>query len=155
MRKDSRMLSPEAATIQALRRDVALQIARRAKHLGGNQLEAARELGIAQPILSKIVNSKVTDISLELLIRIATRAGLPMALQTGRMPEEAGAFVTGTFPRESKAHASPLNDEARSSLARFERGLTPVERLEAFVEHNQFVGELHAAGRRAVIERVR
>jgi predicted XRE-type DNA-binding protein len=110
------MLSPDLATVQALRRDVALQIARRAKHLGSNQVAAAKHLGIAQPTLSEIVNGRVSDLSLELLIRIATRGGPCMALQTGRSPEEAGAFVAGASPLESRAQASPLADEARSAL---------------------------------------
>lgn len=149
------MLSPDAATIQALRSDVALQIARRARHLGSNQIAAAKHLGIAQPTLSKIVNGRVSDLSLELLIRIATRGGLCMALHTGQVPEEAGAFVTGVSPPESRAQASPLADEARNALSHFERGLTPTERLEAFVEHNQLVGALYAAGRTAEAQRVR
>lgn len=148
------MLSPDVATIQALRRDVALQIARRARQLGSNQIAAAKQLGIAQPTLSKIVNGRVSDLSLELLIRIATRGGLCMALQTGQVPEEAGAFVAGALPLESRAQASPLSDEARNGLTRFERGLTPAERLEAFVEHNQLVGALHAAGRSAEAQRL-
>jgi predicted XRE-type DNA-binding protein len=149
------MLSPDAATIQALRSDVALQIARRARQLGGSQVAAAKHLGIAQPTLSKIMNGRVSDLSLELLIRIATRGGLCMALQTGQVPEESGAFVAGTSPLESRAQASPLADEARNAVSRFERGLTPAERLEAFVEHNQLVGALHAAGRNAEAKRAR
>jgi predicted XRE-type DNA-binding protein len=148
------MLSPDVATVMALRLDVAHQIARRMKHLGASQLAAAKHLGIPQPTLSKIVNGRVSDLSLELLIRIAVLAGLPMTLQTGRIPEEAGAFVSGTSIRGSRAHASALSDEARDSLARSERRLTPAQRLEAFLEHNQLVGELHAAGRKAETERV-
>ena len=149
------MPSPEIATVMALRLDVAHQIARRVRHLGVNQLAAARHLGIPQPTLSKIVNGRVTDLSLELLIRVAVLAGLPLTLQTGQTPEEAGAFVSGTSSRGSPAQASPLSDEARASLVHSERALTPAQRLEAFLEHNQLVAELHAAGRRAEDARAR
>jgi len=53
------MLSSKFATVMALRLDVAHQIARRVKHLGANQVAAARQLGIPQPTLSKIVNGRV------------------------------------------------------------------------------------------------
>lgn len=62
---------------------MAHQIARRAQQQGVSQLARARHLGIPQPTLSKIVNGRVSDLSLELLIRSAVRAGLPMTLQTG------------------------------------------------------------------------
>ena len=63
------MTSPDIATIQALRGDVARQIARYAQRVGASQLVAAKQLGIPQPTLSKIINGHVSDISLELLIR--------------------------------------------------------------------------------------
>lgn len=149
------MLSPDIATVQALRRDVAHQIARRAKHLGVSQLAAAKHLDIPQPTLSKIMNGRVSDLSLELLIRIAVRAGLPMTLQTGQVPEEAGAFVARNAPLVSRAQPSPSSDGARKALIGSERHLTPAQRLEAFLEHNQLLGELHAAARNAERDRAR
>ncbi len=149
------MHSPDIATVQALRRDVAHQIARRARQWGVNQLAAARRLGVPQPTLSKIVNGRMSDLSLELLIRVAVRAGLPMALQTGQSPEEAGAFVARAAAPTSRAHPSPLSDGAREALMNSERHLTPAQRLEAFLEHNQLLGEFHAAGRKAERDRAR
>lgn len=143
------MHSSESATVHALRRDVAHQIARRAEELGVSQLARAKHLNIPQPTLSKIVNGRVSDLSLELLLRIAVRAGLPLTLQTGNAPEEAGAFVTGTPLRGSRAHASNSSDAARDALIESERRLSPAQRLEAFLEHNQLVSELQAAGREA------
>ncbi|MBS0580686.1 MAG: XRE family transcriptional regulator [Proteobacteria bacterium] len=149
------MTPPDAATIFALRSDVAHQIARRLSQLGLNQLTAARQLAIPQPTVSKIVNGRVADLSLELLIRIAVRAGIPMTLQTGHVPEEAGAFSSGWSARAPKAQASALNDEARTALARSERALTPTQRLQAFLEHNALIEQLRAAGRTAEVERTR
>jgi predicted XRE-type DNA-binding protein len=87
------MVAPYVATIQTLRSDVALQITRLIRSRGLSQLAAAKRFGVPQPTISKIVNGHVADLSLELLIRIAVRAGLPVVLQTGQVPKEAGAFA--------------------------------------------------------------
>lgn len=149
------MPSPDIATVQALRSDVALQLARYATRLGATQVVAARQLGLPQPTLSKIINGRVSDVSLELLIRVAVRAGLAITLQTGHVPQEAGAFSSGTHSRPTRATRSMVGDAARKSLIQSERSLTPSQRLEAFLEHNQLLGALHEAGRAAEAQRVR
>jgi len=148
-------VSPDMATVQALRSDVALQLARFTQRMGVSQVVAAKQLGLPQPTLSKIINGRVSDVSLELLIRAAARAGLPMTLQTGRVPQEAGAFVSGTHSRSSRTSRSKLGEEARKSLIHSASRLTPTERLQAFVEHNQLLGALHQAGRVAEAQRER
>jgi predicted XRE-type DNA-binding protein len=142
-------MPPDFETVHALRDDVALQIARHTERLGISQLAAAKQLGVPQPTLSKIVNGHTSDLSLELLLRIAVRAGLRITLQTGLIPEEAGAFVSAgqhsfarTFPSKS---ATRIHALLKESL----RELTPAQRLEAFVEHNQLASELREAGRAA------
>jgi predicted XRE-type DNA-binding protein len=145
----------EIATVQALRSDVALQIARHAQRMGVTQVMAAKQLGLPQPTLSKIINGRVADLSLELLIRTAARAGLPMTLQIGRVPQEAGAFVSGTRSRASRASRSRLGEQARESLNQSATRLTPTERLQAFLEHNQLMGALHQSGRQAEAQRAR
>jgi predicted XRE-type DNA-binding protein len=147
------MLSLDEATIQSLRGDIALQISRLAQRLGGTQMAAAKQLGVPQPTLSKIMNGRVSDLSIEFLIRIAVRAGLPITLQTGHVPEEAGAFIS-RVARESRASRSKLADKARESLMDSERRLTPTQRLEAFLEHNQLLGTLHQASRAAERKRM-
>jgi predicted XRE-type DNA-binding protein len=147
--------SPDMATVHALRRDVALQLARLIQRMAVSQVVAAKQLGLPQPTLSKIINGRVSDVSLELLIRAAARAGLPMTLQTGRVPQEAGAFVSGTHSRSSRASRSKLGEEARESLIQSASRLTPTERLQAFVEHNQLMGALHQAGRVAEAQQER
>lgn len=148
-------LAVDIATVQALRSDVALQIARHARRMGVNQLEAAKQLGLPQPTLSKIVNGRVSDLSLELLIRTAARAGLAMTLHTGRVPQEAGAFVSGTHSPSSRSSRSRLGEQARESLNESASRLTPTERLQAFLEHNELMGALHQAGRVAEAKRER
>ena len=139
----------DEATIQALRRDLALQVSRIAQRLGGTQVAAALWLGIPQPTLSKIINGRVSDLSIEFLLRVAIRAGLPITLQTGRDAEEAGAFVSSVARGGTQAPGSKLARQARDSLVESERRLTPAERLEAFLEHNQLLGALHQAARTA------
>lgn len=141
-------ISPDLATIQALRSDLALQLARLAKRQGHNQVNTARQWGIPQPTLSKIMNTQVTELSLELLLRIATRARLPVTLQTGLEPTEAGAFVAGT-PLSERVPRSKVADQARETLANRVSQLTPEQRLNAHLEHSQLVAALHEAGRTA------
>ncbi len=139
------METPEQATVQRLRSDMALQVARHLARLGLSQAAAARSLDIPQPTLSKIVNGRVANVSLEFLVRVAVRAGLPVVLQTGGAPEEAGAFVSAAPPRADRAARSRLAQEARASVARSARLLTPSQRAEAFLEHNQLLGALRSA----------
>ena len=139
------MLSAEEKTIRSLRGDLALQIARFIQCSDATQASIARRLGIPQPTVSKIINGRVSDLSVELLIRVAVRAGLPLALQTGRIPAEAGVFVVSQANTVHRAIRSALADEARQSVVRAEQRLTPSERLEAFLEHNQLLGALQRA----------
>jgi transcriptional regulator with XRE-family HTH domain len=140
-------MSADEATIQSLRRDLALQVSRIASRSGDTQINVARRLGIPQPTLSKIKNGRVHDLSIELLLRIAIRAGLVLTVQTGRDSSEAGVFVSSFARGGIPADSSKLAAEARSSLEASEKLLSPAERLEAFLQHNQLMAELHRAGR--------
>jgi len=146
-------IPPDIAAIQRLRSDLALQLARYAGRMGVTQSVAANRLGLPQPTLSKIINGRVADLSLELLIRVAVRAGLPITLQTGLVPEEAGAFSSRTRSRSSAAFQSKLGDAARQIES--ESRLTPTQRLEAFLEHSQLLCALHEAGSAAEAQRAR
>ena len=138
------MHPPDIATIQALRSDLALQLARAMKRQGRRQVDTARQWGIPQPTLSKIMNAQVSELSLELLLRIAVRARLPVTLQTGHEPTEAGAFVTAA-PLSDRVPRSKLSEEARDALASSTSQLTPEQRLNAQLEHCQLVAALHQA----------
>jgi len=146
----------DIATIQALRADLALQIARHLTRRQLSQVEAARVFDIPQPTLSKIVNGRVDDLSLELLIRIAVRTGLPVVMQTGSVPEEAGAYLSGKGVIPSLAPpTSKLAQSARDALIEAARKLTPEQRLNAMLEQTQLVSELHSSGRRLQGRRAR
>lgn len=149
------MSANDDATVNALRGDVALQIARITNRTGTTQSAMARRLGIPQPTLSKIVNGHVSEISLELLIRVAVRAGLPIAFQTGRDPAEAGAFVATPYRRQPLSSRSTVGAAARESLLQAERRRTPSQRLEAYLEHNQILALLRQAGRAAEFQLAR
>src|SRR5262245_25448126 len=137
---------PDLATIQSLRSDLALQIARHIRRSDLRQMAAARALGLPQPTVSKIMNGRVTELSLELLIRVAVRAGLPVVLQTGKHPAEAGAFVSSAA-LSGRASKSSVGEASRAALTEAARQLTPEERLEAHLKHSELVTALHHAGR--------
>jgi predicted XRE-type DNA-binding protein len=139
----------DIATVQALRGDVALQIARFLEGRQLTQAAAAKLLRIPQPTLSKIVNGRVSELSLELLIRIAVRAGLHLVLQTGNAPEEAGAYLAGRLPAAGTGTRSKLADDARNALLTTARDMTPEQRLNAHFKHSELVTALHRAGRRS------
>lgn len=139
------MHPPDFATVKALREDLALQIARFVKRSGASQLATAQSLGIPQPTLSKIANAQVSDLSVELLIRIAVRARLPLLMQTGKDPCEAGVFVSGNALPE-RASQSRLSTQARHELDASARSMTPENRLDAQLRHNELLAELHLAG---------
>lgn len=138
------MDAADVTTVQALRQDLALQIARFLKRSGTSQVAASKALGIPQPTLSKIAHAQVADLSLELLIRIAVRAQLPLVLQTGKDPCEAGVFVANRAV-PGRVPLSRLADQARADLERTARSLTPEQRLEAQLRHSELLAELHAA----------
>jgi predicted XRE-type DNA-binding protein len=135
-------------TVQALRSDLALQIARYIRCSGQTQVAAAKRLAVPQPTVSQIMHGKVSQLSLELLIRIAVRAELPVVLQTGKDAEEAGAFVAGEPLQESRILRSKVSDEARQALSEDARNLTPRQRLEAHARHSQLMVALYEAGRK-------
>ena len=139
----------DIATVQALRSDVALQIARHIERSNQPQIAAARRLRIPQPTLSKIMRGRVEKLSLELLLRIAVRAGLPVVLQTGTDPAEAGAYVRGVEVLEPGRPRSRVAEGAREDLTESVRRLTPEQRLEAFLRHSELIASLHRVGRKS------
>lgn len=136
----------DIATVQALRSDVALQLARHVRRSAQTQVSAAERLGIPQPTLSKIMRGRVSDLSLELLLRVAVRAGLPVVLQTGKVAAEAGAYVSGVERAETARRKSRIAEEASEAVSDAARRLTPEERLQAHVRHSELVTALHRAG---------
>jgi predicted XRE-type DNA-binding protein len=67
---------PAEAEIMALRAEVMIRIEQRVKSKGWTQLEAAKQLGITQPRVSKLVRGVWQDFSLDMLLTLAARAGM-------------------------------------------------------------------------------
>lgn len=132
--------------VHALRSDLALQIARHVRRSGESQAAAAKRLAIPQPTMSKIIRGRVESVSLELLLKIAVRAGLSVILQTGKDASEAGVYVAGTPPSTQTRLRSRVAEEARLAASKSVRALTLEQRLEAHLKHSELVTALHRAG---------
>lgn len=65
----------------ALRAEVMIRIEQRLKSNGWTQLEAAKQLGITQPRVSKLIKGVWQDFSLDMLLTLAARAGLHPQLE--------------------------------------------------------------------------
>lgn len=57
------------------------------KSRGLTQGKAARLFGVPQPTISKIVNRRLSNLSLAFLLRMLVRAGVPFSLKAGRDPD--------------------------------------------------------------------
>jgi predicted XRE-type DNA-binding protein len=140
------MTHPAEAAIQALRSDLALQIARHVGRDGQSQAATARRLEVPQPTMSKIMRGQVEGVSLELMLKIAVRAGLAVVLQTGKDPTEAGVYFSGVTTSRPARIKSSLAEAARHEMNASIRSLTPEKRLEAQLKHSELVTELRRAG---------
>ncbi|TWH76331.1 putative XRE-type DNA-binding protein [Azomonas agilis] len=67
---------PAEAEIMKLRTEVMIRMQQHLKAQGWTQAEAARQLGITQPRVSRLFQHKVEDFSLDMLLTLASRAGL-------------------------------------------------------------------------------
>ena len=72
---------PAEAEVMRLRAEVMLRTAAHLKEQGWTQAEAARHLGITQPRVSRLIQGKVSDFSLDMLLTLAARAGLRPQLE--------------------------------------------------------------------------
>lgn len=140
------MSHPDQAVVNALRSDLALQIARHVARDGQTQVATAKRLAIPQPTMSKIMRGQVDDVSLELMLKVAVRAELSVVLQTGKDPAEAGVYVSGITTSKPARIKSRLAEEARHAVRESVRSLTPEKRLEAQLKHSELVTALHRAG---------
>lgn len=72
---------PAEAEVMKLRAEVMIRIEQLVKAKGWTQLEAARRLGVTQPRISRLLKGKWEDFSLDMLLTLATRAGLKPSLR--------------------------------------------------------------------------
>src|SRR5581483_1097531 len=74
----------EEATALHIRSQLAAALEHHIDRKGWSQSEAARELRVPQPTISKIVNGKIEKLSIEFLIKLMVRANLPVGISAGR-----------------------------------------------------------------------
>jgi predicted XRE-type DNA-binding protein len=75
---------PDQAVALHIRSQLAGALEYHIEREGWSQTEAARALRVLQPTVSKIVNGKIEKLSIELLIKLMVRAGLPVSITGGR-----------------------------------------------------------------------
>ena len=74
--------SPDEAAILQMRADLIAQLRKVIKAKKLTQAKAAKLLGVSQSRVSDLVRGKWEKFSLEMLITLATRAGLHVSLKT-------------------------------------------------------------------------
>ena len=75
---------PEEATSLHIRSQLAAVLERHIERKGWSQAEASRLLRVPQPTISKIINSNVEKLSIDLLIKLLSRAGLSVRISVSR-----------------------------------------------------------------------
>jgi predicted XRE-type DNA-binding protein len=140
---DSVSASTDFEPARRLRLQVAALIAQRLRTQSLTQSAQAKALGIPQPTLSQIMNGKTERLSLELLVRVAARAGLALQVQCKptrkRLPRSAPSA-------SQRTRHSRVNDAAQAAVFALNARLSPAERIEAFLEHNEWIAALRVAG---------
>jgi predicted XRE-type DNA-binding protein len=76
--------SPEEAAALHIRSQLAGTLEQYIGRKGWSQTEAARALKVPQPTISKIVNGNIDKLSIEFLVKLMVRAGLPVVVSSGR-----------------------------------------------------------------------
>ena len=74
--------SPDEAAVLQMRADLMAQLRKLLKAKKLTQAKAAKLLGVSQSRISDLVRGKWEKFSLEMLITLATRAGLHVSLKT-------------------------------------------------------------------------
>jgi predicted XRE-type DNA-binding protein len=67
---------PAEAEVMKLRTEVMIRMKERLQETGWTQAEAARHLGVTQPRISRLMKGRFEDFSLDMLLMLASRAGL-------------------------------------------------------------------------------
>ena len=76
--------SREEAIALHIRSQLAATLEQHIEHKGWSQTQAARELEVPQPTISKIVNGNIEKLSIEFLVKLTVRAGIPVHVSSGR-----------------------------------------------------------------------
>jgi predicted XRE-type DNA-binding protein len=71
---------PEEAAALHIRSQLAATLELHIQRKGWTQVAAARAFKVPQPTISKIVNGNIEKLSIEFLIKLMVRAGLPVGI---------------------------------------------------------------------------
>jgi len=82
--------SLEEATALHIRSQLAAALEHHIGRKGWSQAEAAKALKVPQPTVSKIVNGNIDKLSIEFLVKLMVRAGLPVNVSGGRKSTARG-----------------------------------------------------------------
>ena len=74
----------EEATAMHIRSQLAVLLEQHIERKGWSQTAAARALKVPQPTISKIVNGNIDKLSIDFLVKLMVRAGLPVEIAGGR-----------------------------------------------------------------------
>ena len=77
------------ARVMAMRAELMIKIAEQMKSRGWTQAEAARRLHVTQPRISKLSKGVWQDFSVDMLLALATRAGLHTELHVEKARQAA------------------------------------------------------------------
>ena len=84
----------EEAIALHMRSQLAATLEQHIEHRGWSQTQAARELKVPQPTISKIVNGNVERLSIEFLVKLTVRAGIPIRVSSGAHHRRSERLVT-------------------------------------------------------------
>jgi len=76
--------SPEEAENLRVRAELMVEVSRLIKRRKLTQAAAAKLMGVTQPRISDLVRGKIGLFSIETLLGMLTRAGVPVRIQVGR-----------------------------------------------------------------------
>lgn len=76
--------SREEAAALHIRSQLAATLEHYIAQKGWSQAEAAKTFKVPQPTISKIVNGNIEKLSIEFLVKLAVRIGLPVNVSAGR-----------------------------------------------------------------------
>lgn len=76
--------SPEEADNLRVRAELMVEVSRLIKRRKLTQAAAAKLMGVTQPRISDLVRGKIGLFSIETLLGMLTRAGVPVRIQVGR-----------------------------------------------------------------------
>ena len=92
---------PEEAAALHIRSQLAATLEYHIERKGWSQTEAARALKVPQPTVSKIVNGNIEKLSIEFLIKLMVRAGLPVSISGGHWDGAGVLLIIQRPPRRT------------------------------------------------------